>query len=502
MIKLKNIFELGIKSDYNEYLKSKIKLTNQFSFYFSLYALLFAGISLSVHRIDLCYIALISFVLYITPLLLNRFGMSQTARFFMSVIPAIVLAIIHTIAVEPDQEVISNLIIIQLSALLLPWILYDLQEKKKLFLSFAIYISMIALPYFFNDLIDTYIEASILRSSLFEFLALASFISVNTLCLFMLQKNNTATNIRNAALVLEMQQQQYLLHKNEDKLSNYIKEIEKSKEEDKIRQWRADGIAKFNEIIRKDSQQVQKLYDEIIAEMVKYVSANQGGFFILKEEEGEEEPFLEMAACYAYERSKYIDKRIYVSEGLMGQAYQDKEPMMLTEIPPQYIQITSGLGKALPRCILIVPLKYNENICGIIELASFNTFQPYHIEFVRRVGEIVASAILTSQNNEKTQELLRETQHQSEQMRAQEEEMRQNLEELNATQEEMQRRQTEMELTNIKMKNNEEVLKKLVIKMQSKEQENKQQKEELIQQFAEKEAAYLAKIQTLEKKTN
>lgn len=472
MIKLKNIFELGIKPVHSDYLKRKIKLTNQFSFYLSIYVVVFGAIFISVQRLDLLYIAIISLIPYLLPLLLNRFGVWQTARFVMSITPSVVLGGIHTILMEPDQEVIVNLTLVQLSVLSLPWILYDLNEKNLLALSFAICCFMVVSPYLFNSLIDIDIDSSFLRGRLFEFIALFTFMSVSTLCLLILQKNNVSINLRNASLILEMQQQQYQLHINEDKLNNYIIEIEKAKEEDKIRQWRADGIAKFNEIIRKDSQQIQTLYDEIIAEMVKYVSANQGGFFILNDKENTEEPFLEMAACYAYERSKYIDKRIYVSEGLMGQAYQDKEPIMLTEIPEKYIQITSGLGKALPRCLLIVPLKYNESICGIIELASFNVFQPYHIEFVRRVGEIIASAILSYQNTQKTQELLRETQNQSEQMRAQEEEMRQNLEELNATQEEMQRRQVEIELSNNKLKNNEEILKKMVQKLQAKEQES------------------------------
>jgi predicted nucleic acid-binding Zn-ribbon protein len=112
---------------------------------------------------------------------------------------------------------------------------------------------------------------------------------------------------------------------------------------------------------------------------------------------------------------------------------------------------------------------YNEQICGIIELASFHVFKPYHIEFVRRVGEIIASAILNAKINYKTKLLLEETQYQAEQMRAQEEEMRQNMEELHATQEEMHRKQQEIEQANNKMQNNEQVLRKTIERSREKE---------------------------------
>lgn len=481
MIKLKTIFEAGTRPEHSDYLKRKIKLTNQLSFFLSLYVLLFASVFLIFQRLDLFYIAIIALVFYVLPLFLNRYGLWQLARFLMSITPSVVLCFIHTILIEPNEEVIHGLILIQVASLLYPWILYDLRESKLLIISFLIGLLMLAFTFLLNDLIDIHISAGILRGLFFYIFCIVSATSIIDLFLFILQKSNTIAEGRNSILVLEMQKQQHKLYQNEHKLNEYIKEIEKAREDDKVRQWRVEGITKFNELIRREHQQTQKLYDDLIMEMVKQVGANQGGFFVLNNsDDSDDELFLEMAACYAYEKSKYIDKKIYVSEGLMGQAFQDKEPMMLTEVPPQYVHITSGLGKALPRCILIVPLKYNEQVCGMIELASFEVFQPYHVEFVGRVGEIIASAILTAQSNEKTQHLLRETQYQAEQMRAQEEEMRQTVEELSATQEEMQRRQADIENSNQIMKSNEIILKKM------------------IEQFKEKEADYLAKIQALE----
>jgi PAS domain S-box-containing protein len=97
--------------------------------------------------------------------------------------------------------------------------------------------------------------------------------------------------------------------------------------------------------------------------------------------------------------------------------------------------------------VLIVPLKVNDQIFGVVEIASFNLFQDFEMEFVQKIAESIASTISTVKINAKTQRLLEESQEMTEQMRAQEEEMRQNMEELQATQEEMQRSTSETEST-------------------------------------------------------
>ena len=245
---------------------------------------------------------------------------------------------------------------------------------------------------------------------------------------------------------------EYRLLSNDDVLGNSLLEMRKSlqkaekeqslrSKEEEQRNWGTAGLAKFAEILRYDNNNMEALSYNVINNLVKYLGANQGGIFVLNEAEHEEDRFLELKACYAFDRKKFVDKKIHIGEGLVGTCYIEGEPIYLTEIPNTYINITSGLGKANPRAILICPLKVNDQIFGVIELASFREIEPYQIDFVQRVCESIAATISTVNVNIRTGRLLAQTKLQAEEMANQEEELRQNMEEMQATQEEMRRRE-------------------------------------------------------------
>lgn len=217
---------------------------------------------------------------------------------------------------------------------------------------------------------------------------------------------------------------------------NKLKETERRKE-DEQRHWIAEGLARFAEILRKDNDDIETLSYNVISNLVNYLEANQGGFFVIHEE-GQSREF-QMSACYAYERRKYADKTLQWGEGLIGTAAAEGKTIYMTDVPDSYLHITSGLGKSNPRCLLIVPLKINDEIHGVIEIASFKPFPTHFIDFAEKVAESIASTISSVKINVRTAKLLKESQHQAEVMAQQEEQMRQNMEELQATQEEAAR---------------------------------------------------------------
>ncbi len=222
------------------------------------------------------------------------------------------------------------------------------------------------------------------------------------------------------------------------------KEEENRKQENQIRSWTNQGIAKFSDILRKDNDNIKKLSFILIKNIVQYLNANQGGIFIVNNE-SEHEKHLELTAAYAFDRQKFLHRKIEPGEGLVGACFLEKKPVYLDEIPQNYISITSGLGDANPGFLAIIPLELNNEVFGILELASFNMFKDYEREFLNIISESIASTISSAKVNERTAMLLQKSQEQAEQMKAQEEEMRQNMEELHATQEEMQRKNAETE---------------------------------------------------------
>jgi len=212
------------------------------------------------------------------------------------------------------------------------------------------------------------------------------------------------------------------------------------------RNWIAQGLAQFAVLLRANNDNIENLCQAIISHLVKYVEANQGGIFILNNDNAEN-PVLEMKACYAYERRKFLEKKIEPGEGLVGTCLLEGQSIYMNDIPRNYINITSGLGDDTPRALLIVPLKVNEEVYGIIEIAAFTEFEPHVREFVEKVSESIASTIGSVKVNIHTNQLLMKSKLQAEEMVNQEEELRQNMEEMQATQEEMLRR--EIELKNV-----------------------------------------------------
>jgi GAF domain-containing protein len=213
-------------------------------------------------------------------------------------------------------------------------------------------------------------------------------------------------------------------------------------EENSVRQYMNEGLARFGEIMRVNSSDTIKLADVFIKELVKYMNALQGGLFLTEEGDSEN---IHLVSAFAFDRKRFLNKVIKKGESLVGTCAAEGKTINLTEIPENFISIKSGLGDTPPNNILIIPVINDEILVGVIEIASLNIFREIEIELAENIASSLAATILAVRNNTKTTELLLRSQQQAAEMAEQEEEMRQNMEELKATQEESARREDEMQ---------------------------------------------------------
>lgn len=236
----------------------------------------------------------------------------------------------------------------------------------------------------------------------------------------------------------------YTTHGKQDVLGNALLDMRENMlavaEEEKKRNWANEGIAKFGELLRLDTHDVEKFSDNILTQLIHYLEANQGAFYVLNEETTSPRT-LTLTACYAWGRKKYIGSSIPVGQGLAGQVVLEREHILMTDVPQQYLHISSGLGHANPGCIIVLPLVYNDEVYGVIEMASFQVFQPYQVEFLNKLCTSIASAIAAVRVNVRTNKLLEESLLQGNELKEKDLVLRQQLEEVRAAQEEMERKE-------------------------------------------------------------
>ena len=236
-------------------------------------------------------------------------------------------------------------------------------------------------------------------------------------------------------------------NKNSDTMTEALllmrESLKDAKEKETKERFVIEGLGDIESILRANNNNLKVLSDKVMSKITNYVNAAQGALFLIEDKKGTQ-AYLELTGAYAYDRSKFINKKILPGEGLAGECWIEEKAKILEDLPNEYVEIRSALGKANPQNIYIIPLTYNEKILGVLEIASFEKFDALKMEFVNRVAENIAGSVSAVKVNEQTSRLLQESQDLTEQMRAQEEELRQNQEEMMATQEETNRQMNEM----------------------------------------------------------
>ena len=437
----RRITQLGIKDEYPTYLKQKIAISNMVALIVAfMVALPFVFISL-IFFPPLAYLPIIAIPLALTTLLFNSLGLHTIARIIISLVPVCLASVYQAYLSHKGQAVTPGLAVIMLSFTFVIYVIFDIREKTMMIIMSAVMITIMLLMDPLNDVLEMDLDTQVIETGFLAKMVVVISIVSSAGTILILVFQNKDSEQKAFELVRQSKINEEKMATKEKELKENLAKLEEAKKEDSKRQWINEGLTKGMVIIRSQTD-IKKLGDEIISFVVKYVNANQGGLFLVNED-NQEDRHLELLSAYAFERKKYIEKRVKIGDGLLGQAYLEKDNVYLKVIPKDYIHITSGLGTAPATNLLIVPLKINGVIPAMLELASFHEFQAHEIHFIEMFGENIASYLQSTKVNTNIQHLLSASQQQTEEMRAQEEEMRQNMEELSATQEEMVRKERE-----------------------------------------------------------
>ncbi|MEA2042474.1 MAG: PAS domain-containing protein [Bacteroidota bacterium] len=211
---------------------------------------------------------------------------------------------------------------------------------------------------------------------------------------------------------------------------------------EKLRQWAVEGRNKIGSILQ-SAGTISELSETVIVGIVKYLNAAQGGIFLLKDKETDQS-YLEMASAFAYDRKKFLKKTIPVGDGLLGMAALEQTTYWLKKIPEDYIEIESGLGDAVPKSLIIVPLKAENEMSGVMEIAAFEQFEQHEVDFIEEIAQNIGSSLRSVQIAEQTAKLLEESRKKSEELASQDTQMRDRFKELREAQKKARENELEM----------------------------------------------------------
>ena len=209
-----------------------------------------------------------------------------------------------------------------------------------------------------------------------------------------------------------------------DNINEMIRNLKDTTIKNNEQDWLKTNLAKFSRMLQgqKDMLTVGKL---ILSELAPVVGAQHGVFYVIEapREETETDPYLKLLASYAFRNRKKIANRFALGEGLVGQAALEKERILITNAPADYVQIMSGLGQAPPTNIIVLPVVFEGHVKAVMELSSFERFSPIHQAFLDQLVESIGIVLNTIEANTRTENLLQQSQSLAKELQSRQEEL-------------------------------------------------------------------------------
>ena len=242
-----------------------------------------------------------------------------------------------------------------------------------------------------------------------------------------------------------------------DTINQMIANLKQTTLRNQEQDWLKSNLAKFTQMLQgqKDLNTVTR---RILSELAQVVNAQKGMFYIFEQDENFKNQKLKLFAAYAFGEELKTQKEFALGEGLVGQCALEKERILLTNVPKTYTKISSGLGKASPLNLIVLPVLFEKEIKAVIELASFDTFSETHLDFLSQLTESIGIVLNTIEANTRTESLLVQSQSLTDELRRTNEELQDKAHLLVKQKEEVEAKNKEVEEARLSLEEKAEQL--------------------------------------------
>jgi CheY-like chemotaxis protein/HAMP domain-containing protein len=289
-----------------------------------------------------------------------------------------------------------------------------------------------------------------------------------------------------------------------DTINEMIRNLRETTDKNDAQDWLKTTLTRFMWLLQ-GQRDLVTVSRTILSELAPVVGAQHGVFYV---SDGNGAPDLRLLASYAYTERKHLANRFTAGEGLVGQCALERKPIMVTDVPSDYVRISSGLGEAAPLNIVVLPVLFEGEVKAVIELASFRGFSDIQLSFLNQLTENLGIVLNTIAAMMRTEELLAQSQsltheltirqqeltdtnarlgQQARSLQASEERLRQQQDELQQTNEELEQQQEELQQINEELEEKAQLL-----AQQNQEVEIKNREIEIAREAIEEKADQLA----------
>jgi len=207
-----------------------------------------------------------------------------------------------------------------------------------------------------------------------------------------------------------------------DKVNEMIVNLRQTTSRNADQDWLKTNLNKFTRLMQ-GQRDLVTVARTILSELAPLVNAQHGVFYTAEQVSGGSDMVLRLHASYAYRERKGLTNTFRLGEGVVGQCALEKQPILLSNVPGDYVQISSGLGEAAPLSIIVLPVLFEGDVKAVIELASFERFSPIHQDFLDQLTESIGIVLNTIEANMRTEELLVQSQSLANELQSRQEEL-------------------------------------------------------------------------------